>query len=383
MGIIQLMCNNLNLTIMEFYVNENKNNFFANLQNYLIEKGCNLFLIEAEYQRPGMDDQSTDFIGLDLALTLNPDEAPIILCSIFREKDFISDKDLSIKFFALMAKKRVGFIDSINEPKEFYKKYLELIDGKKVEDPLAIELNQMSQYQKEIGHIEHSIGYGIRHGDLSKNDERVIEAIKKARKIGVIGTDEEVLKTILDFKRDSKDAKFVGKYFPGVFCDLEGTLLIDDGVNLELLRKLEELSLTKPITLWTAGDIEEYQKKLISKGILWKLVSKTDFFGAEVEIAYDDLSYKEFNSKFGIKVRNFNQVGGSFNEELELRLEFLHSLLLPSGVSDVLMNQKFSLILDMVIEPKTVRDYIFEMEKEKDEKQYNQKLIIVRDFLVN
>ncbi len=122
---------------------------------------------------------------------------------------------------------------------------------------------------------------------------------------------------------------------------------------------------------------------MISKGILWKLVSKTDFFGAEVEIAYDDLSYENFHSKFGVKVRKFNQVNGIFNEELKLRLEFLHFLLLPSGVPDVLINPKFSSILNMLIELKEIRDYVMKMENEKDEDQYNQKLIVIRDFLIN
>ena len=37
----------------------------------------------------------------------------------------------------------------------------------------------------------------------------------------------------------------------------------------------------------------------------------------------------------------------------------------------------------MIIGSKEIRDYVKEMENEKDKDQYNQKLIIVRDFLVN
>ena len=321
----------------------------------------------------------TDHVGLDVALELNPDEAPILLCSFSPEGYFVKKEEFSTKFFALMAKKRTGFIDTISSYEDFYEKCLELIKSEKEEDLLALELNRIKEYEKAMGLIQHSVSGRI----FGFADPNALVYINKARKVGVTGNDEEVFQKILYFQRDSKDAKFVGKYFPGIFCDLEGTLLLGDELNSKLLEKLKKLSLTKPITLWTAGDTEEYQKKLISKGILWKLVSKNDFFGAEVEIVYDDLSFEDFYSKFKIRVREFNQINGNHDDDLGLKLEFLHSLLIPSGALEVLSSPKFASILNMTIGQKEVREMVKEMESEEDIEQYHHSLVILRDFLVN
>lgn len=362
---------------METYVNESP--FFSELENYLTQKGCELFLIQAEYKRPGTEDEWKDFVGLDVALEINSEGAPILFCSFTPEKYFMSDKDLSVKFSALIGKKRVGFIDTISQFEDFYNKYLELISSNKEEDFLAMELNRIKRYEEVMGKIKHVVHHHI----LDCNDSRSAEHIANAREIGVTGTDEEVFKTILDFEYKPQDPKLIGKFFPGVFCDLEGTLFVNGEVNAKLLERLKELSKTKPITLWTAGDIEEYRKKLISNGIVWKLVSKRDFFGAEVEFALDDLSYEIFQAEYGIKVGKFEQISTNFNEGIELKLKFLHSFLTPAGIFEMLIDPKFTPILDMSIGIKKIREIIKEMENMNDLQEYNQNLILLRDFLLS
>ncbi len=360
---------------MKTFVNENSH--FNEVISFLNSKGCNLFLVQAEYKRPELNNRSSGFQGIDIALELDPSEAPIILCSFMREEDFATSKKHSSKFLALMAKKRVGFLDVIRRPEDFYLKYIELVDSKKEENLLAIEINKIETYEKVMSVIQHSVSGRV---DNLK-DPRAISAISKARDCGIVGTDEEVFQAILDFRHSTGSQKFSGKYFPGIFCDLEGTLFINGSLNTKLLDKLKELSKVKPITLWTSGDIEVYQEKLFSNGIFWKLVSKLDFHGAEVEIAYDDLSYEQFQSNFGIIVRQFNRITGNDDEDLCSKLMFLHSLLVPSDNDAVLNNPRFEFILNMFIKSKKICEYVEEM-KLQGENEYNQTLIIIRDFLI-
>ncbi len=360
---------------MKLFVNEG--GIFSSLENYFGAKGCNLYFVQAEYERPGKDDDPTDFRGIDIALEL-PEDAPLLFCSFMPESYFIKNEKFATKFFALMARKKTGFVDAINTPDGYYKKYLELVGSEKEADLLAIEMERSRKENELLGSLKHSIGYLTDENVLYQS--KTLEAINKARQAGFSGDDREILERIMNFTHDRSEAKFAGKYFPGIFCDLEGTLLTGNEVNLQLLNELNRLSETKPITLWTSGDLKDYQKKLISKGIFWKLVSKYDFSSAEVEIAFDDIPYPKFQREFGIRVRNFNPTI-SYNQGIEMKLNFLHSLLVPTGISAVLTSPEFSSILDATIESKKIREYVEEMSG-KEGKAYNETIILLRDFLL-
>lgn len=361
---------------MEFFVNEGS--FFDRLWDYLKAKDCDLYLVKAEYQRPGKNDELTDFKGLDVALEL-PDDRPLLFCSFMPESYFVKDKEMASKFFALMAKKQVVFLNTINSMDYFYDQYQILINSSKELDLLAIELEKDRREKEVLGKIKHVIGH--LSSESITYEQEVAKGIAQAREAGIIGSDEEILEKIMSFEYSKLAGKFSGKYFPGVFCDLEGTLFLSEQINQQLLEELKVLAKTKPITLWTAGNIEHYQEKLLANGIFWKLVSKQDFVGAEVEIAFDDYSYERFQSEFGIKVRNFNQAN-SYDQEIELKLKFLHALLLPTGVVQVLEDTTFSPILEKEIESKTIREYVREMQ-EQERKKYDQILVVLRDFLLS
>jgi hypothetical protein len=241
---------------------------------------------------------------LSFALKLKS-EIPTVICSYENEKYFF--ENFSEEFRALMAKKNVGFLRLPFVPETLVAKYKELSQGKKVVDELAIEINRINSFEKEMGMIQHSVSSFFEiDSDFAR--EKILAAVVKAREIGLLGSDSEVAMQIKGFRYQQKNSFFAGKFFPGVFCDLESTLIINGQVHNGMLRFLERLSESNSITLWTGGDIECFQQLLLEYNIFWKLVSKRDFFGAEVEKAFDDEDFHVFYEKYGIKVREFVKI---------------------------------------------------------------------------
>lgn len=270
-------------------------------------EGEELFLVCAEYVPNGDMSEMTKFIGLDFASDLETGGAPMIICSFLPENFFLRDPYLSKKLFAILAKKKSSFLKLPFEPEDLYKKYIEILNQDREEDSLALDIGRIQAYNDVMGSIQHRIGRYFRD-DSDYAKALIAKAVAEARsKLNLAGSDEEIASQIRYFKHKGGDALFAGKFFPGVFCDIEGTLLINGEVNSRMLEKLQEFSETKPITLWTGNTvgIDEIRKILVSKGIHWKLVPKIEFRGAEVEMAFDDEEFDLFFEKYGIKVREF------------------------------------------------------------------------------
>lgn len=361
---------------MEMFVNARSAQYFSSLNDYPNVRERQWYLVSAEYNASGHDSDS-DFAGLDVALGL-PAEAPLLLCSFMPESYFVGKVNLSTKFFAIMARKKVGFIDAFDALDNFYKKLVELDGGDKQEDLLAIITEKEERGKEVLMRIKHSF-FNPSVGSSAQINAQIHAAIDAARAAGFQGTDQEILEIIKDFNCVYHPGRFAGHSFPGVFCDLEGTLLLGSKVNLSLLEELKRLSLVKPITLWTAGDVDEYRRKLIAKGIFWKIVSKRDFIGAEVEIAFDDC--RDLNKEFGITAKTFNPVFGR-RQILDMQLNFLHLLLVPTGIPSALNANRFAEILNRTIGSKTIAEYLQGM-KTLEGREYNQALILLRDCLLN
>lgn len=288
------------------------NVFIKILNEQLENKSGELFLVLAEYTGPFGTDRRTDWKGLDIALSLNPEQAPIIFSSFMPEEYFANGSngysdELGKKFHSVMARKRVGFLQLPFTSETLAKKYEELLLDEKEEDILAIEINRINIFEKEMGSIKHGADRYI--GETSDHAKQVVsKAVSEARIIGLTGTDEEIAEQIKNFKYQSKSSIFAGKFFSGVYCDVEGTLIIDGEINISMLAKLKKLAGKKSITLWTGGKVDDLKKILLKNGIVWKLISKSDLTGAEVETAYDDEDFSVFFEKYGVKVKDFNKV---------------------------------------------------------------------------
>lgn len=281
------------------------NDFIARLNEDLKNEKGELYLVVAEYETGQF--KLSDFEGLNIALAINSENAPIIFTSMMSKNDFLRE-DFKVRFNALMAKKRVGFLRLPFTPEDLLFKYKELLNDTKEEDKLAIEINRIDRFERDMGTIKHGAQSFLRGEDSDYATGRLDRSIRDARAIGLTGSDNEIIEQIRNFEIKPKNSYFAGKYFPGIFCDIEGTLLLENEVNTEMLSKLLIASSEKPITLWTGGDVKTLDKTLAKCGVNWKVVSKRDFAGATVEIAYDDEEYEVFLKKYGIEVNDFHKV---------------------------------------------------------------------------
>ena len=157
-----------------------------------------------------------------------------------------------------------------------------------------------------MGTLRHDIRYAIGAGG-----EKLQQFLEKARsKAGLTGTDDEIIFQIESWTvPEEEKGLFSGEYFPGVFCDIEGCLLRDDGINEQLaeeLKKLEEAG--QPITLWTGGDIKVLGQRAQSAKLPWKVVSKWTLVDSRVETVFDDETKDEFTEKYRISFEHFSQV---------------------------------------------------------------------------
>jgi hypothetical protein len=139
--------------------------------------------------------------------------------------------------------------------------------------------------------------------------EIIIDILRKKKR-------QRIQTALIEKKGNSKDWYLAVNVLPGVFCDLEGTLIKRGHLNFDVLEKLNnyELRNNKRITLWTGGDTREYEEILDKIGLNkkklsnWPIKSKTAFMGKTVEIAIDDLPEEEIETSYGIRAKKFIRV---------------------------------------------------------------------------
>lgn len=234
-------------------------------------------------------------------------ERPIIFYS------FDSQERLEIKGHPasrLFYRSDVGFVKMPVKLEEVKKLYDLLISGNKIANP-AVEAFFYTQTKQNLINI---LLHDFSHGKFRPN---VLEKVKK--EFGFIGDKEEVKSFLEGVSRDEQTGglakEWENKTFPGVFCDIEGTLFFENKIKKEVLDMLKKYAGTRPVTLWTGGDLEETKKKLVANGIFYPLISKYPFKGCKVEVVIDDLSRGHFEEKYKICSREYIQVNSDLKGE--------------------------------------------------------------------
>lgn len=244
--------------------------------------------------------------GLDYAMdqARNPNKA-IVLSSMMG--DYIANDG---RFQAAMGYPNVSYCAMISLTKDIDAKVAEAVEGKRPKDELAIDLASEKMEQTMLARLKHDMKYAVEEAEGSAKRTEWISNAQKLFGLPAEATMDELVEKVTNTEKVGVESKFVGKELPGVFVDVEGTLLVkDEGgnevVNMPLVEKLQERAKISPITIWTDTKIDYIKGPLRNAGILWKIVPKEYFKGCVPEEVVDDLSEAEFEAKYEIKPKKF------------------------------------------------------------------------------
>lgn len=236
--------------------------------------------------------------GLDIAIEKVRAGIPVVLHSFLNENMLIGDQ----RFVVLMSLGNVIFIEDPGNLPEYIKACEQAIKAEYIDDPLGFAILDLEKTKNVVGILQHDLRHALR------DQNRMSDWLKKARAEGFAGSDQEIIETVQNWIKVSS-RPFAGQYFPGLFVDIEDTLLNDDEtLNVKVGRMVEELSPGRPVTIWTGGDIGKLEPKLRSLGIRRKVVSKYNLAGTEVEEVIDDLPQAIFEEMYEIKARIYHQI---------------------------------------------------------------------------
>ena len=258
-----------------------------------IEKDMPLILVNADISIDEM---------LGVIDEIKAGERPVIFYSFYSQEELEARGNPASKLFY---RTDVGFIKNPFELTELKKLYDFLVSGKKIANPAMEAFLSVGVNKRLVDILLHDICH----------EDFVPKVLEKAKKeFGFVGSEEDVKNRLEAIREKGGDQegglaeKWKDKIFPGVFCDIEGTLFVDSKVNDKVLEMLKRHSETKPVTLWSGGALGEIKKKLLADEIIYPLVSKYAFRGCDVEVVIDDLPKDEFMEKYGILSCEYVQV---------------------------------------------------------------------------
>lgn len=203
--------------------------------------------------------------------------------------------------------KNSAYFRVVFELPEMVAMYYVITRGEKVENRAVMLAAKLGHQRSLVNQLLHNIR------PYSVSLEKELELARK--EFGITGSIEEVRAELgkLQTKGDGRAKEFVGdEIIPGVFFDIEGTVLYSDhsGVNQEVMAQVQIYEKNgKPITFWTGADVREIERLLFKMCIKkYPVVSKDLFRGCRVELVYDDLPEDEFREEYGIVAEKYIQI---------------------------------------------------------------------------
>jgi hypothetical protein len=262
-----------------------------------------LILVDVNVILNGSQQSRADRAGLAIAqeYAANPNNVVILLG--LEPEHFLRRE--SPDFVGLMAKANVDFADIISL-EGILPKYQDIVFGNKREDKTALAIYDFQRKQQAIAILKHIIRN-------VEDDSRRNQWLIDARKLGIGGTDEEVISYVRAWKPETA-GEFQGKYLEGIFVDAYQTLFDDNWQIVESVKeKVTILAKNGPAEIFVISDSEETELKtrLANNQINWPLLSKYNLRGAILEMVIDNLSQEEFEATYQIKADAFVNVSES------------------------------------------------------------------------
>lgn len=231
-------------------------------------------------------------------------ERPIIFYGMERESQLIVNGHPAAKYFW---RKDCGYWNMVGSDSslvDIVSLFVKIDKGEKIENRAACLSAKAGSQKNIIGILLHDTYPG-------KTGSGVEKALQRAKEeFGFTGTADEVREKLEALKKNASTiSRLTDELIPGVFCDIEGTLLIDGKINEKVLEMLKKYSTEKAVTIWTGGDAEGYQKELAKIGITgFPVLSKHIFSGCKVEIAIDDWPKEALEKEYNLTIKKLLQV---------------------------------------------------------------------------
>lgn len=184
-------------------------------------------------------------------------------------------------------------------------------------DPAILDTS-IAVRQRALSVVQHDLRHAIK-----EKGPRYDQLIARARELlgaqpGV--SDEEVIALVS--ASQTRIQKTEERDIPGVYCDIENTLVKPDGtLNMEIVDLIKKyIQKGKKVTVWTGGDLSLIAQKLAGAISSLEsagdsetacmlrnldLVSKYDYAGARAETVIDDTLPEELFLSYGIRLVNF------------------------------------------------------------------------------
>ena len=166
---------------------------------------------------------------------------------------------------------------------------------------------------KYLSRLFHDLKYvkGWDESPVPAEDGRFVKIMQLAKSYFPTLKEKSDAEIVTFLKETKVDRPLVmkGRYLEGVYCDVEGTLLVDGKLNEKVVKALSYYwSEKKKITIWTDGDVDDIFTKLRMLGVPHSIVSKHDYAGATAEIVIDDMDEFSFAATTKIAAGEFIRV---------------------------------------------------------------------------
>jgi hypothetical protein len=288
---------------------------FVELQESLVkgEAGLDVHCVSLGLMSNGVYD-SFSGIAIAKALLVEGRERRIAIFSIlsttFLREKLSGDAGRDLKF--LFSHREVVFFDVVGllpDSEGRFPEFREAVERGGDPGPIDASAVVSSEMAKLLGELNHLV-----HGAPDPRDlgnRRVRMAVERAREHFpslTNRTDDEVLDFVASTEVEIP-LVMEGAELPGVFCDIDGTVLVGGKPAADVLAMLvKHESEGVSVTLWTLGNVSETARVLSENGIAYPLRNKLDFAGATVETVIDDEDRNSFFLKTRVHAKRFIRV---------------------------------------------------------------------------
>jgi len=210
-------------------------------------------------------------------------------------------------FAGLMTYSNVDFIN-IFIGDNVLLKYQELASGQKKQDTTGLACYEFQEWERAISGLRHGLDSVLTR---AKKDPSILaEWLQRARKAGLTGSDEEIIKYVQEWSPETY-GEFKGKFLEGIFVDAFETLFDKDWKIVHSVRAaVEKMSDENQKVVFVISDSDKdfVEQKLNDNNVNWRLISKYDIRGAILEVVIDNMSQEDFESTYGIQAQKFINV---------------------------------------------------------------------------